>query len=149
MSTLLVLNGSSSSFVCSICSLCVTEGMLQANARDSLNCCRLLMVQTFFICCGVIYLVIHYSLPLPHAAGCLCSWLVYSDPGFGGFVGVLEVGEYPCPQNWGFPEPFIGSIRPLRLVHNTKYATYSAFALPSFCHLSRSDHRLSLHYRDQ
>ncbi|KAM6917346.1 beta/gamma crystallin domain-containing protein 1 [Lycodopsis pacificus] len=42
-------------------------------------------------------------------------WLVYTDPGFGGFVGVLEVGEYPCPQNWGFPEPFIGSIRPLRL----------------------------------
>ncbi|KAK9533277.1 hypothetical protein VZT92_008405 [Zoarces viviparus] len=42
-------------------------------------------------------------------------WLVYTNPGFGGFVGVLEVGEYPCPQNWGFPEPFIGSIRPLRL----------------------------------
>ncbi|XP_037342345.2 uncharacterized protein crybg1a isoform X2 [Pungitius pungitius] len=42
-------------------------------------------------------------------------WLVYADPGFGGFVGVLEVGEYPCPQNWGFPEPFVGSIRPLRL----------------------------------
>ncbi|XP_031732684.1 uncharacterized protein LOC116399580 isoform X2 [Anarrhichthys ocellatus] len=42
-------------------------------------------------------------------------WLVYTNPGFGGFVGVLEVGEYSCPQNWGFPEPFIGSIRPLRL----------------------------------
>ncbi|XP_034419340.1 uncharacterized protein crybg1a [Cyclopterus lumpus] len=42
-------------------------------------------------------------------------WLVYTDPGFGGFVGVLEVGEYPCPENWGFPEPYIGSIRPLRL----------------------------------
>ncbi|TNN62029.1 Absent in melanoma 1 protein [Liparis tanakae] len=42
-------------------------------------------------------------------------WLVYTDPGFGGFVGVLEVGEYPCPENWGFHEPFIGSIRPLRL----------------------------------
>ncbi|KAM8916257.1 uncharacterized protein crybg1a isoform 2-T2 [Spinachia spinachia] len=42
-------------------------------------------------------------------------WLVYADPGFGGFVGVLEVGEYPCPQNWGFHEPFVGSIRPLRL----------------------------------
>uniref|UniRef100_A0A8C2WQP0 Beta/gamma crystallin 'Greek key' domain-containing protein n=1 Tax=Cyclopterus lumpus TaxID=8103 RepID=A0A8C2WQP0_CYCLU len=45
-------------------------------------------------------------------------WLVYTDPGFGGFVGVLEVGEYPCPENWGFPEPYIGSIRPLRLVQN-------------------------------
>ncbi|XP_042356279.1 beta/gamma crystallin domain-containing protein 1 isoform X2 [Plectropomus leopardus] len=42
-------------------------------------------------------------------------WLVYTDPGFGGFVGVLEVGEYPCPQAWGFPEPFIGSLRPLRM----------------------------------
>ncbi|XP_070776778.1 microtubule-associated protein futsch [Enoplosus armatus] len=42
-------------------------------------------------------------------------WLVYTDPGFGGFVGVLEVGEYPCPESWGFPEPFIGSLRPLRM----------------------------------
>ncbi|KAG7225208.1 hypothetical protein INR49_014767 [Caranx melampygus] len=41
-------------------------------------------------------------------------WLVYSDPGFGGLVAVLEVGEYPCPQSWGFAEPFIGSLRPLR-----------------------------------
>uniref|UniRef100_A0A3Q2XAP3 Beta/gamma crystallin 'Greek key' domain-containing protein n=1 Tax=Haplochromis burtoni TaxID=8153 RepID=A0A3Q2XAP3_HAPBU len=43
-------------------------------------------------------------------------WLVYTDPGFGGFVGVLEVGEYPCPEAWGFPEPFVGSLRPLRMV---------------------------------
>ncbi|XP_010766349.1 protein piccolo isoform X2 [Notothenia coriiceps] len=42
-------------------------------------------------------------------------WLVYTDPGFGGFVGVLEVGEYPCPEAWGFPQPFIGSLRPLRM----------------------------------
>uniref|UniRef100_UPI0037E72918 very large A-kinase anchor protein n=1 Tax=Semicossyphus pulcher TaxID=241346 RepID=UPI0037E72918 len=42
-------------------------------------------------------------------------WLVYADPGFGGFVGVLEVGEYPCPETWGFPQPFIGSLRPLRM----------------------------------
>ncbi|XP_074548533.1 uncharacterized protein crybg1a [Halichoeres trimaculatus] len=42
-------------------------------------------------------------------------WLVYTDPGFGGFVGVLEEGEYPCPEAWGFPEPFIGSLRPLRM----------------------------------
>ncbi|KAK1894214.1 Beta/gamma crystallin domain containing protein 1, partial [Dissostichus eleginoides] len=40
-------------------------------------------------------------------------WLVYTDPGFEGFVGVLEVGEYPCPETWGFPQPFIGSLRPL------------------------------------
>ncbi|XP_034713368.1 uncharacterized protein crybg1a isoform X4 [Etheostoma cragini] len=42
-------------------------------------------------------------------------WLVYTDPGFGGFVGVLQVGEYPRPESWGFPEPFIGSLRPLRV----------------------------------
>ncbi|XP_073323282.1 beta/gamma crystallin domain-containing protein 1 [Pagrus major] len=42
-------------------------------------------------------------------------WLVYTDPGFGGFVGVLEVGEYPCPESWGFPQPFVGSLRPLRM----------------------------------
>ncbi|CAL9686162.1 unnamed protein product [Knipowitschia caucasica] len=42
-------------------------------------------------------------------------WLVYSDPGFGGFVGVLEPGEYACPESWGFPQPFIGSLRPLRM----------------------------------
>ncbi|XP_068195281.1 beta/gamma crystallin domain-containing protein 1 [Antennarius striatus] len=42
-------------------------------------------------------------------------WLVYSDPGFGGVVGVLEVGEYPCPKAWGFHDPFIGSIRPLQM----------------------------------
>ncbi|XP_033967192.1 microtubule-associated protein futsch isoform X3 [Pseudochaenichthys georgianus] len=40
-------------------------------------------------------------------------WLVYTDPGFGGCVGVLQVGEYPCPEAWGFPQPFIGSLRPL------------------------------------
>ncbi|XP_011488957.3 uncharacterized protein crybg1a isoform X2 [Oryzias latipes] len=42
-------------------------------------------------------------------------WLVYIDPGFQGFMQVLEVGEYPVPQSWGFPEPFIGSLRPLRM----------------------------------
>ncbi|XP_022050552.2 beta/gamma crystallin domain-containing protein 1 [Acanthochromis polyacanthus] len=42
-------------------------------------------------------------------------WLVYTDPGFNGFIGVLEVGEYPCPETWGFPEPFVGSLRPLRM----------------------------------
>uniref|UniRef100_A0A672HR62 Crystallin beta-gamma domain containing 1a n=1 Tax=Salarias fasciatus TaxID=181472 RepID=A0A672HR62_SALFA len=48
-------------------------------------------------------------------------WLVYSDPGFDGFVGVLEVGEYPCPETWGFPEPFVGSLRPLRMVGSNKH----------------------------
>uniref|UniRef100_A0A3P8UIG5 Beta/gamma crystallin 'Greek key' domain-containing protein n=1 Tax=Cynoglossus semilaevis TaxID=244447 RepID=A0A3P8UIG5_CYNSE len=41
-------------------------------------------------------------------------WLVYTDPGFAGLIGVLEAGEYPCPEAWGFSEPFVGSLRPLR-----------------------------------
>ncbi|KAM7403968.1 hypothetical protein PAMA_004402 [Pampus argenteus] len=42
-------------------------------------------------------------------------WLVFSDPGFEGSVGVLEKGEYPCPESWGFSNPYIGSLRPLKL----------------------------------
>lgn len=52
------------------------------------------------------------------------SWLVYSDPGYNGLSGVLLVGEYPHPQSWGFPEPFIGSLRPLRMVKQTTYFLY-------------------------
>ncbi|XP_034530400.1 titin [Notolabrus celidotus] len=59
------------------------------------------------------------SYAMPQTTGSLKVhsgvWLVYTDPGFGGFVGVLEVGEYPCPEAWGFPQPFIGSLRPLRM----------------------------------
>ncbi|KAI1895040.1 hypothetical protein AGOR_G00102170 [Albula goreensis] len=42
-------------------------------------------------------------------------WLVYGEPGFQGPMELLEVGEYPCPESWGFFEPFIGSLRPLRM----------------------------------
>ncbi|XP_050963753.1 beta/gamma crystallin domain-containing protein 1 isoform X4 [Labeo rohita] len=42
-------------------------------------------------------------------------WLVYSDPGFQGLLAVLEAGEYPFPQDWGFPVPMVGSLRPLRM----------------------------------
>lgn len=51
----------------------------------------------------------------------MCSWLVYSDPGFDGLLEVLVEGEYPHPQSWGFPEPFIGSLRPLRMVKCITY----------------------------
>ena len=43
-------------------------------------------------------------------------WLVYSDIGFEGMLAVLEPGEFPCPQAWGFDQPFIGSMRALRMV---------------------------------
>ncbi|XP_077095737.1 uncharacterized protein crybg1a isoform X2 [Siphateles boraxobius] len=42
-------------------------------------------------------------------------WLVFSDPGFQGLLAVLEEGVYPCPQDWGFPTPFVGSLRPLKM----------------------------------
>ncbi|KTF90105.1 hypothetical protein cypCar_00016553 [Cyprinus carpio] len=42
-------------------------------------------------------------------------WLVYSDPGFQGLLAVLEAGEYPFPEAWGFPSPAVGSMRPLRM----------------------------------
>ncbi|KAM9787321.1 uncharacterized protein crybg1a isoform 3-T3 [Syngnathus typhle] len=59
------------------------------------------------------------SFGIPQATGSIKVhsgvWLVYSDPGFGGLVGVLEVGEFPRSQTWGFPQPFVGSLRPLRI----------------------------------
>ncbi|XP_043118150.1 uncharacterized protein crybg1a isoform X2 [Puntigrus tetrazona] len=42
-------------------------------------------------------------------------WMVFSDPGFQGLLAVLEEGVYPCPQDWGFPTPFVGSLRPLKM----------------------------------
>ncbi|KAK2893170.1 hypothetical protein Q8A67_013158 [Cirrhinus molitorella] len=42
-------------------------------------------------------------------------WLVYSDPGFQGLLAVLEAGEYPFPEDWGFPSPTVGSLRTLRM----------------------------------
>ncbi|KAL4624200.1 absent in melanoma 1 protein [Arapaima gigas] len=42
-------------------------------------------------------------------------WMVYSEPGFQGILAVLEEGEYPCPESWGFPEPFVGSMRALKM----------------------------------
>nr|XP_043902955.1 mucin-17 isoform X1 [Solea senegalensis] len=63
-------------------------------------------------------------------------WLVCSDPGFGGFVGVLEVGEYPCPESWGFAEPFISSLRPLHMgairVENPHEVKALLFEKPNF-----------------
>ncbi|XP_037541097.1 beta/gamma crystallin domain-containing protein 1 [Nematolebias whitei] len=42
-------------------------------------------------------------------------WLLYSDPGFEGMVAVLETGEYPVPEAWGFDSPFVGSLRALKM----------------------------------
>ncbi|KAK3563415.1 hypothetical protein QTP86_027788, partial [Hemibagrus guttatus] len=59
------------------------------------------------------------SFGRPHSAGSIKVhsgvWLVFSDPDFQGLLSVLAVGEYPCPESWGFPDPFIGSLRPLKM----------------------------------
>lgn len=41
---------------------------------------------------------------------------MFSDPGFQGMLAVLEAGVYPFPEAWGFPSPFVGSLRPLKIV---------------------------------
>uniref|UniRef100_A0A8C4H5S4 Beta/gamma crystallin 'Greek key' domain-containing protein n=1 Tax=Dicentrarchus labrax TaxID=13489 RepID=A0A8C4H5S4_DICLA len=33
-----------------------------------------------------------------------------------GMLAVLETGVYPFPETWGFPSPFVGSLRPLKMV---------------------------------
>ncbi|XP_058255277.1 beta/gamma crystallin domain-containing protein 1 isoform X3 [Hemibagrus wyckioides] len=59
------------------------------------------------------------SFGRPHSAGSIKVhsgvWLVFSDPEFQGLLSVLAVGEYPCPESWGFPDPFVGSLRPLKM----------------------------------
>uniref|UniRef100_A0A3Q3X310 Beta/gamma crystallin 'Greek key' domain-containing protein n=1 Tax=Mola mola TaxID=94237 RepID=A0A3Q3X310_MOLML len=47
-------------------------------------------------------------------------WL-FHDPGFQGMLAVLEKGEYPFPETWGFQSPFVGSLRPLKMVRIFKY----------------------------
>ncbi|KAL2081783.1 hypothetical protein ACEWY4_021601 [Coilia grayii] len=42
-------------------------------------------------------------------------WLVFSQECFQGYLAVLEVGEYPTPESWGFPSPTVGSLKPLRM----------------------------------
>lgn len=49
---------------------------------------------------------------------CVCRWQVFSDAGFQGCMAVLESGEYPCPESWGFTVPAVGSLRALRMVRD-------------------------------
>uniref|UniRef100_A0A668UY95 Beta/gamma crystallin 'Greek key' domain-containing protein n=1 Tax=Oreochromis aureus TaxID=47969 RepID=A0A668UY95_OREAU len=59
-----------------------------------------------------------FGIPLSTASIQVHSgvWLLFSDPGFEGMVSVLETGTYPFPETWGFPSPFVGSLRPLKMV---------------------------------
>ncbi|CAG03653.1 unnamed protein product [Tetraodon nigroviridis] len=58
-----------------------------------------------------------FGIPLSTASIQVYSgvWLVFSDPGFQGMLAVLEKGEYPIPESWGFASPFVGSLRPLKM----------------------------------
>ncbi|CAL9692534.1 unnamed protein product [Knipowitschia caucasica] len=58
-----------------------------------------------------------FGIPLSTASVQVHSgvWLVFSDPGFQGMLAVLEMGGYPLPEAWGFPSPFVGSLRPLKM----------------------------------
>uniref|UniRef100_A0A3Q4HWS1 Absent in melanoma 1 protein-like n=1 Tax=Neolamprologus brichardi TaxID=32507 RepID=A0A3Q4HWS1_NEOBR len=62
-----------------------------------------------------------FGIPLSTASIQVHSgvWLLFSDPGFEGMVSVLETGVYPFPETWGFPSPFVGSLRPLKMVCTT------------------------------
>ncbi|XP_022528373.2 beta/gamma crystallin domain-containing protein 1 isoform X1 [Astyanax mexicanus] len=80
------------------------------------------------------------SYGLPQSTGSIKVysgvWIVFSDPGFQGLLSVLEPGEYPCPESWGFPAPFIGSLRPLKMggikVENPKEVKAVLYEAPLF-----------------
>ncbi|KAM4713479.1 uncharacterized protein FYW61_020470 isoform 2-T2 [Anableps anableps] len=63
-------------------------------------------------------------------------WLVFSDPGFEGMIGVLERGAYPVPETWGFSSPFVGSLRPLKMggfkVENSNEVKALVYEKPGF-----------------
>ncbi|KAK1170375.1 beta/gamma crystallin domain-containing protein 1-like [Acipenser oxyrinchus oxyrinchus] len=42
-------------------------------------------------------------------------WIVFEEPGFCGCSCILEPGEYPYPESWGFQHPIVGSLRPLKM----------------------------------
>ncbi|XP_064195185.1 beta/gamma crystallin domain-containing protein 1-like [Anguilla rostrata] len=64
------------------------------------------------------------------------TWMVFADPGFKGVLSVLEPGEYPCPEAWGFPTPYVGSLRPLKMgglkVENTAEIKALLYEKPGF-----------------
>ncbi|XP_036405811.1 beta/gamma crystallin domain-containing protein 1-like isoform X2 [Megalops cyprinoides] len=63
-------------------------------------------------------------------------WLVYTQPGYQGLLAVLDVGEYPCPEAWGFHTPFVGSLKPLKMggltVENTSEIKALIYERPNF-----------------
>lgn len=79
-----------------------------------------------------------FGIPLSTASIQVHSgvWLVFSDPGFQGMLAVLETGGYPFPETWGFPSPFVGSLRPLKMggfkVENPNEVKAVVYEKPAF-----------------
>ncbi|XP_038655171.1 beta/gamma crystallin domain-containing protein 1 [Scyliorhinus canicula] len=43
------------------------------------------------------------------------AWLLFEEPFYQGNSYFVEPGQYPCPEHWGAMDPFIGSLRPLKM----------------------------------
>ncbi|XP_041044852.1 beta/gamma crystallin domain-containing protein 1 isoform X1 [Carcharodon carcharias] len=43
------------------------------------------------------------------------TWLLFEEPFYQGNSYIVEYGQYPCPESWGATDPFIGSLRPLKM----------------------------------
>ncbi|XP_068089460.1 LOW QUALITY PROTEIN: beta/gamma crystallin domain-containing protein 1 [Hyperolius riggenbachi] len=46
-------------------------------------------------------------------------WLIYEESGFQGVPFILEAGEYPDLSFWNTQEAYIGSVRPLKMLHES------------------------------
>uniref|UniRef100_A0A673CIY9 Beta/gamma crystallin 'Greek key' domain-containing protein n=1 Tax=Sphaeramia orbicularis TaxID=375764 RepID=A0A673CIY9_9TELE len=87
-----------------------------------------------------------FGIPLSTASIQVHSgvWLVFSDPGFQGMLGVLETGVYPFPETWGFPSPFVGSLRPLKMVSCVSFRVYSGLRQAAIMWLCNAILKISL-----
>lgn len=43
------------------------------------------------------------------------SWLLFEEPFHQGNSYFVDVGQYPCPDSWGALDPYIGSLKPLKM----------------------------------
>ncbi|XP_078068529.1 uncharacterized protein crybg1a isoform X2 [Mustelus asterias] len=43
------------------------------------------------------------------------AWLLFEEPFYQGNSYFVEAGHYPCPEYWGAMDPFIGSLKPLKM----------------------------------
>ncbi|XP_059839473.1 very large A-kinase anchor protein [Hypanus sabinus] len=43
------------------------------------------------------------------------TWLLFEEPFYQGNSYIVEPGQYPCPESWEATDPYIGSLRPLKM----------------------------------